>query len=166
MKFLKILCIPFEILRYMFTIIGFCVSIIILFLCLNIESDYISEKLSISNKQIIKEQIKILDGGIEAFNFIKHIKEKRLNKTEVNINNANIEENKIQQPIENNKVEENKNSLIENNKTENKLNKNEEKIKEESNFNQKEIKFIDNQEQGQEQEQPEIIPQRSGFNLL
>ena len=163
MKFLKILCVPFEILRYMFTVIGFFISIIIVFLCLNIESDYISEKLSISNKQIIKEQIKILDGGIEAFNFIKHIKEKRLNKTEVNINNANIEENKIQQPIENNKVEENKNSLIENNKTENKLNKNEEKIKEESNFNKKEIKFIDN---NQEQGQPEIIPQRSGFNLL
>lgn len=149
MKFLKILCIPFEILRYMFTIIGFFISIVIVFLCLNIESDYISEKLSISNKQIIKEQIKILDGGIEAFNFIKHIKEKRLNKTEVNINNANIEENK--------------NSLIENNKTENKLNKNEEKIKEESNFNKKEIKFIDN---NKEQGQPEIIPQRSGFNLL
>ena len=163
MKFLKILCIPFEILRYMFTIIGFFISIVIVFLCLNIESDYISEKLSISNKQIIKEQIKILDGGIEAFNFIKHIKEKRLNKTEVNINNANIEENKIQQPIENNKVEENKNSLIEKNKTENKLNKNEEKIKEESNFNKKEIKFIDN---NKEQGQPEIIPQRSGFNLL
>ena len=149
MKFLKILCIPFEILRYMFTVIGFFISIIIVFLCLNIESDYISEKLSISNKQIIKEQIKILDGGIEAFNFIKHIKEKRLNKTEVNINNANIEENK--------------NSSIKNNKTENKLNKNEEKIKEESNFNQKEIKFIDN---NQEQGQPEIIPQRSGFNPL
>lgn len=161
MKFLKILCVPFEILRYMFTVIGFFISIIIVFLCLNIESDYISEKLSISNKQIIKEQIKILDGGIEAFNFIKHIKEKRLNKTEVN---TNIEENKIQQPIENNKVEENKISSIKNNKTENKLNDNKEKIKEENNFNQKEIKFINNQEQGQEQ--PEIIPQRSGFNLL
>lgn len=162
MKFLKILCIPFEILRYMFTVIGFFISIIIVFLCLNIESDYISEKLSISNKQITKEQIKILDGGIEAFNFIKHIKEKRLNKTEVNTNNANIEENKIQQPIENNKVEENKISSIKNNKTENKLNDNKEKIKEENNFNQKEIKFINNKEQGQ----PEIIPQRSGFNLL
>ena len=162
MKFLKILCIPFEILRYMFTVIGFFISIIIVFLYLNIESDYISEKLSISNKQIIKEQIKILDGGIEAFNFIKHIKEKRLNKTEVN---TNIEENKIQQPIENNKVEENKISSIKNNKTENKLNDNKEKIKEENNFNQKEIKFINNnQEQGQGQ--PEIIPQRSGFNLL
>ena len=164
MKFLKILCIPFEILRYMFTVIGFFISIIIVFLCLNIESDYISEKLSISNKQIIKEQIKILDGGIEAFNFIKHIKEKRLNKTEVN---TNIEENKIQQPIENNKVEKNKISSIKNNKTENKLNDNKEKIKEENNFNQKEIKFINNnQEQGQGQGQPEIIPQRSGFNLL
>lgn len=163
MKFLKILCVPFEILRYMFTVIGFFISIIIVFLCLNIESDYISEKLSISNKQITKEQIKILDGGIEAFNFIKHIKEKRLNKTEVNTNNANIEENKIQQPIENNKVEENKISSIKNNKTENKLNDNKEKIKEENNFNQKEIKFINN---NQEQGQPEIIPQRSGFNLL